>query len=183
MSLAQNSPPDAWLPAERARDLREPLRLPAVAGSPRLCVILDHAVTLAAPSADTPTAPARRGGSPCRSVQRPLHLRDLSQIPGLLRSVDYGGFMRHLSPFRINTSKFSRSVDSGGLTRNLSPFRINTSKNMGGGGCRTSCVNSAANLQFDVPPEVPLAGALPEPPPCILPSSGHSVGGTELSTR
>jgi len=176
MSLAQNSPPDAWLPAERARDLREPLRLPAVAGSPRLCVILKRAVS-PTPSADKPPAPA------CRSVQRPLHLRDLSQIPGLLRSVDYGGFMRHLSPFRINTSKFSRSVDSGGLTRNLSPFRINTSKNMGGGGCRTSCVNSAANLQFDVPPEVPLAGALPEPPPCILPSSGHSVGGTELSTR
>ena len=184
MSFAQYSPPDARLPDDRARDFRAPLSpLAPACRQAGLCVILEHAVTLAARFADTPTAPARRGGSPCRSVQRPLHLRDLSQIPGLLRSVDYGGFMRHLSPFRINTSKFSRSVDSGGLTRNLSPFRINTSKNMGGGGCRTSCVNSAANLQFDVPPEVPLAGALPEPPPCILPSSGHSVGGRELSTR
>jgi hypothetical protein len=106
MSLAQNSPPDAWLPAERARDLREPLRLPAVAGSPRLCVILDHAVTLAAPSADTPTAPARRGGPTRRGVRRRLQLRHLLQMPELLRSIDYGGLMGNLSPFRINTSKF-----------------------------------------------------------------------------
>ena len=42
--------------------------------------------------------------------------------------------MRHLSPFRINTSKFPRSDDYGGLMRNLSPFIINTSKKRGGRG-------------------------------------------------
>jgi len=59
-----------------------------------------HAVTLAAPSADAPTAPDRRGD------QRRLHLRHLSQVPALPRSVDYGGLMSDLTPFKITTSKF-----------------------------------------------------------------------------
>jgi hypothetical protein len=96
MSLPQSSPPH-----ERGRNLREPLgpRAPACRQA-GLCVILEHAVTLAAPFADPPAAPTRRGD------QRAFHLRHLSQIPELLRSVDYGGLMRYLSPFRINTSSF-----------------------------------------------------------------------------
>ena len=145
MSFAQVSPPH-----ERGRDLREPPR------SLRLCVILEHAVTLAAPSASSPTAPAcrgssaRRDGSAICDDQRRLHLRHLSQVPAPLRSVDYGGLMRDLTPFKINTSKkschsrFALSLNDFKSTRiNTStisvskPPRINTSKKHGerGEGC------------------------------------------------
>ena len=107
MSFAQYSPPDARLPDDRARDFRAPLSpLAPACRQAGLCVILEHAVTLAARFADTPTAPARRGGPTRRGVRRRLQLRHLLQMPELLRSVDYGGLMGNLSPFRINTSKF-----------------------------------------------------------------------------
>jgi hypothetical protein len=121
MSLPQSSPPH-----ERGRNLREPLspRAPACRQA-GLCVILEHAVTLAAPFADPPAAPTRRGD------QRAFHLRHLSQIPELLRSVDYGGLMRYLSPFRINTSKKSCHLRIAFIVNGFKFTRINTSEKNG----------------------------------------------------
>jgi len=134
MSLAQVSPPH-----ERGRNLREPLRLPAVAGSLRPCAILSapslssRRTPVPRPRLPAVAGPPAVAAAPIRSDHRRLHLQHLSQIPELLRSVDSGELMRHLSPFRINTSEFPRSVDSGGLMRHLTPFKINTSKKGGGG--------------------------------------------------
>jgi hypothetical protein len=95
--------------APRASAFSAPLRYPY------------RAVTVAAPSAETPTEPA------CRSDQRRLHLRHQSQIPELPRSVDYGGLMKDLTPFEINTSKKSCHSRIALIARDFKPTRINTS--------------------------------------------------------
>jgi len=110
MSFAQIS-----LARERGSDLREPLR------SPRLCVVLERAVTLVAPFADAPAAPTRRGD------QRRPHLRPLLQVRELPRSVDYGRLMWHLTPFRINTSSKSRHSRIALIANDFKPTRLNTS--------------------------------------------------------
>ena len=71
----------------------------------------------------------------------------LNALPELLRSVDYGGLMGQLTPFRINTSKKSRHfciafiINDFKSTRintsvifRVNPSRINTSKKTGGWG-------------------------------------------------
>jgi hypothetical protein len=86
MSLAQNPPPDAWLPAERARHLRESLRsLSPACRQAGLCVIFN---TLSAPhrppmrrplptAAAGPLSTAPGGASSCDASCKYSNISDL----------------------------------------------------------------------------------------------------------
>ena len=56
-----------------------------------------------------------------------LQLQHLLQVPTDLRSVDSGGLMRRLTPFRINTSRKSRRFRIAFIVNDFKPTRINTS--------------------------------------------------------
>ena len=114
------------------------------------------------PFSPRPNSP--RFSKPHRSAfvgdPRRVHLQHLLQLRAFLRSVDYGGLTRPITPFRINTSKkswhFRIALITNGFnsTRintsaifHFNPPRINTSKKHGGGG--------GSN---------PIANILPSPP-------------------
>ena len=61
-------------------------------------------------------------------LKLPLQLQ-LHEFP---RSVDYGGLMWHLSPFKINTSKNYCTFCIAFITNHFNSPRINTSKNLPG---------------------------------------------------
>ena len=84
-------------------------------------------------------APAKEsgeGGPPSRAAS----CNSLLQLRDFPRSVDYGGLMRRLSPFRINTSKKSRHSRIAFITKDFKFTGINTSEK---NGSKSSGINTS----------------------------------------
>jgi len=99
----------------------------------RLCVIfapLPYSPCRPSTPCSCPGKPPIRTDRRCVQLQQKLPLQlQLHEFP---RSVDYGGLMWDLTPFKINTSKNYCTFCIAFITNHFNSPRINTSKNLPG---------------------------------------------------